>query len=45
LIYVKNNFLAKVIEVIEGHVYRLKNMVTNKIIIIELSTVFCPIGQ
>lgn len=45
LIYVKNNFLAKVIEVIEGHIYRIKNMVNNKIVTVELSTVLCPIGQ
>lgn len=45
LIYVKNNFLAKVIEVLEGHIYRIQNMVTNKILTVELSTIFCPIGQ
>ena len=41
----KNNFLGKVIEVVEGHIYRVQNMVTNKILIVELSTIVCPIGQ
>ena len=45
LLYVKSNFLGKVIEVVEGHIYKIKNMLSSQIVTIELASVMCPTGQ